>query len=146
MVRLMTAPPSIEAIGVMNVDELRTAWRDHFDDEPRMRTPSLLRQEFAWRVQVQHQGDMDARLKQRLARLARQGEGSKKPTRASPKMSPGSTLVKEWDGVAYRVTILKEGYAFEGEVYRSLSVIARRITGVHWSGPRFFGLLDRAKA
>ena len=53
---------------------------------------------------------------------------------------PGARLIREWNGHTYVVDVLEEGFAFEGKVHRSLSVIARLITGTQWSGPRFFGL------
>ncbi len=56
---------------------------------------------------------------------------------------PGSRLVREWHGRTYHVDVIEEGYVFEGKTYQSLSVIARMITGAHWSGPRFFGLMRK---
>jgi Protein of unknown function (DUF2924) len=56
------------------------------------------------------------------------------------KIKPGTTLLREWHGVQYRLTILEDGVQFDGELYRSLSQVARKITGSRWSGPLFFGL------
>ena len=53
---------------------------------------------------------------------------------------PGTRLIREWDGVQHTVTVLREGYEWEGRTYRSLSAVARTITGVHWNGFRFFAL------
>lgn len=53
---------------------------------------------------------------------------------------PGMRLVREWHGVTHTVVILEDGVEWRGKRYRSLSVVAREITGAHWSGPRFFGL------
>ena len=58
---------------------------------------------------------------------------------AMSSLRPGSRLVREWNGRSHHVHVLDNGFAFKGRVYRSLSAIAREITGAHWSGPRFFG-------
>ena len=66
-------------------------------------------------------------------------------TRSRPhprRIKPGSLLVREWNDRLHRVMALEEGFAWEGGTYRSLSQVARAITGGHWSGPRFFGLAN----
>src|SRR6266436_2147196 len=63
---------------------------------------------------------------------------------AKTQLKAGTTLVREWHGVSHRVTILDDGFDFRGERFRSLSEIARKITGVRWSGPLFFGLKSSA--
>jgi hypothetical protein len=60
--------------------------------------------------------------------------------RARTELKPGTRLVREWHGVTHTVLILEDGVEWKGMRYRSLSVVAREITGAHWSGPRFFGL------
>jgi len=60
--------------------------------------------------------------------------------------NPGSVLLREWNGRTYRVEVMAEGYVLGGRTYRSLSGVARQITGANWSGPRFFGLKQRAGA
>lgn len=59
------------------------------------------------------------------------------------RMKPGSRLVREWRGKTHDVLVLEDGFEWNGERRRSLSAIAREITGTHWSGPRFFGLKPR---
>jgi hypothetical protein len=58
----------------------------------------------------------------------------------------GTTLVRQWRGHAHTVLVREDGFEYEGQHYRSLTVIAEKITGAHWSGPRFFGLTRRARA
>ena len=70
-----------------------------------------------------------------LARIA----GGKDRT-GRPKLRPGGRLVREWNGVTHVVDVVADGYLWRGTRYRSLSAVAREITGAHWSGPRFFGL------
>jgi hypothetical protein len=55
-------------------------------------------------------------------------------------LSPGARLLREWNGRQHFVDVVEDGYVFDGKTYRSLSAVAKRITGAHWSGPRFFGL------
>jgi hypothetical protein len=62
------------------------------------------------------------------------------PVRRRRGLRPGTVLVREWHGVGHQVTIIEQGVLFRGERYRSLSEVARLITGARWSGPRFFGL------
>ncbi|MEM6900026.1 MAG: DUF2924 domain-containing protein [Pseudomonadota bacterium] len=60
--------------------------------------------------------------------------------------SPGTHLVREWNGRTYRVEVAEDGYVLDGTVYGSLSAVAKRITGTAWSGPRFFGLAKKRSA
>ena len=60
-------------------------------------------------------------------------------------LKTGATLVRQWRGHTHTILVREEGFEYEGKRYRSLTVIAERITGAHWSGPRFFGLGKRAR-
>jgi len=64
----------------------------------------------------------------------------------SVRMKGGMKLLREWNGVTYEVTVLDNGFEYRDERYRSLSAVARKITGARWSGPRFFGLDGKEKA
>ena len=59
---------------------------------------------------------------------------------------PGTRLVRDWHGETHTVTVRDRGYEWRGQTYRSLSLVAREITGTNWSGPRFFGLTSRSRA
>jgi len=59
---------------------------------------------------------------------------------AGPKLSPGTKLIRDWHGVGHSVTVLDNGFEYDGKHWKSLTAIARHITGTKWSGPRFFGL------
>jgi hypothetical protein len=61
-------------------------------------------------------------------------------------LKTGATLVRQWRGHTHTVLVRRDGFEYEGRRYRSLTVIAEQITGAHWSGPRFFGLIKRARA
>jgi Protein of unknown function (DUF2924) len=96
------------------------------------------------RAQEKLYGKRPPALLRELNRLAKQLErdGGLQATRdARPKV--GTRLVRRWHDVTYQVTVTEEGYRFDGKVYASLTPIARAITGAHWSGPRFFGLVAK---
>ncbi|WP_413719231.1 DUF2924 domain-containing protein [Silicimonas sp. MF1-12-2] len=77
--------------------------------------------------------------KQTTAALTRSNSKAK-PKAVSSALKPGARLLREWNGVTHVVDVVEGGLVWKGETWRSLSVIAREITGAHWSGPRFFGL------
>ena len=78
--------------------------------------------------------------------MAQQSSGeSDAQKRARPiSLKAGTRLVREWRGVTYTVLVHADGFDWNGRRYRSLTIVAREITGAHWSGPRFFGLRNRA--
>jgi hypothetical protein len=95
----------------------------------------------AWKIQEQAYGGLGAATKRRLADLAKSMERDGDVTRNRvARLKPGAKLIREWRGETHTVVVLDDGFQWKGSQWRSLSVIAREITGVHWSGPRFFGL------
>lgn len=141
MPRKQASAFDIATLNHANADVLREIWHAELGESPpSLRAPELLRRELAWRLEARVQGDVDASVKHRLDVLARQIERGAATSTPGSRPAMGSTLVREWDGVSYSVVVLERGFLFQGETYRSLSEIARRITGAHWSGPRFFGL------
>lgn len=121
--------------------ELRARWRALFKSEPpKAFGPDLLRRSIAHRIQEAAYGGLDratARLLQQLKAQMRKTPGKIVLPR---QIKAGAILVRKWKGHSHRVTVLDEGFAYEGKTYDSLSVIAREITGTRWNGPRFFGL------
>ena len=92
---------------------------------------TLLRHALAWHVQMQSLGK---------SRSRRAAQTLKKAATRTATLSPGTRLLREWQGQTYHVTVVAGGFEFNGKVWRSLSAIARSITGTAWSGPAFFGL------
>ena len=89
------------------------------------------------------EGSVRERGRRRLQRIAAAGSSRvTAPARggAAPALAPGSRLIREWRGRTHTVDVLDSGFRCDGKQYRSLSEIARAITGARWSGPRFFGL------
>ena len=86
-----------------------------------------------WNLQCQRLGGVSRKTKTQLDRIVQRKS-------ASPQIKPGAYLVREWNGRTYQVQAVDGGIAMDGKTYPSLSAVARRITGAHWSGPRFFGV------
>jgi len=102
---------------------------------------SFLIRAIAYRLQEQAFGGLKPSTRRQLARVAEETAGGNSPKKPqSRKAGMGTILVREWQGNSHHVTVLDDGVAFNGKRYRSLSEVAREITGSRWSGPRFFGL------
>ena len=128
-----------------STQELRVAWREfHRAAPPVGLSRDLLIRVLAYKLQERAQNGANAALRRRLQRLA--GASAKGDLAAHPGLllKAGTTLVRQWRGHTHSVLVRKDGFEHEGQRYRSLTVIAERITGTHWSGPRFFGLTKRA--
>jgi len=102
---------------------------------PKNASQHFLRGNLAWAAQAAAKGHDLVALRKSLLTKAQ-----KVTRRKYPRYKPGTRLIREWQGVTYEVTIEEKGYTWNGTRYRSLSHIAREITGTRWSGPRFFGL------
>jgi hypothetical protein len=122
--------------------DLRAEWRRQYRGEPPSKlSRDLLIRALAYKIQEQASGGPDAALKRRLRTLAEQlAAGADVSRGAGTALKPGARLVREWRGQTHTITVLEDGFDYEGRRFRSLSQIAKTITGVHWSGPRFFGL------
>ena len=130
-----------------STQELRLAWRKlHRTEPPFGISRDLLIRALAHQLQEQSYGGTGRALRRRLQTLT--GEREKRGASFDPAvvLKTGTTLVRQWRGHTHAVLVRDNGFEYEGERYRSLSVIAKRITGAHWSGPRFFGLTKPAGA
>ena len=109
-------------------------WRAAFGRlPPKHLSPRLMTRILIWELQCRLLGGIPAKTDRALRQIA----GGKAPAGTA---KPGSHLIREWNGRTYQVEVTGQGYVMDGKTYRSLSAIARRITGAQWSGPRFFGL------
>lgn len=106
---------------------------------PRLRAETL-RRLLAYEMQTRALGGLTAQ-ERRVLRLIAAGKSSSDAAAASA--TPGTHLVRDWNGRTYRVQVTEAGYVLDGTTYRSLSAVAKRITGTAWSGPRFFGLTGK---
>lgn len=132
----------VAGLSAMRLEELRAVWRSRYGQPPKLRSPQLLRLNLAWRIQADAFGGLDAETKRRLRRG---GAGAA----AADRLQPGVRLIREWKGTPHEVVVEEGGFRYDGRIWKSLSEIARYISGARWNGPRFFGLRDevaRAKA
>ena len=110
-------------------------WRTVFGQPaPRYTHLELLRSALAWEAQRQAAG-MKPSTRRRIVQAL--GERPR-----AQRLAPGSELLREWNGRTHRVSVLAKSFEYDGRSYRSLSAVARAITGTAWSGPRFFGLRE----
>ena len=127
-----------------STQELRLAWRQlHRTGPPQGLSRDLLIRALANQLQEQTHGGASRVLRRRLQTLAGTFEKGGAPFDLGVVPKIGTTLAREWRGRTHLVLVREDGFEYEGRRYRSLSVIAERITGAHWSGPRFFGLTKR---
>jgi len=120
-------------------DALIAAWRRTIKTPPpKGISRRLLVQMLTYEAQVQQRGGLKPAVRRRLAHWA-----AGRPQAPSPRLRPGARLVREWNGVSHVVDVTEAGLVWRGRRYRSLSAVARAITGTRWSGPRFFGLLAK---
>jgi Protein of unknown function (DUF2924) len=137
----------IENLRTLAPEELDQTWRDLFGSgRPRRVCGDLLIKALGYRLQEKAIGGLKPSTRCLFERWGR--NGSERGPLAEPartRLKAGTVLVREWHGVTRRVTVLDDGFDFDGERFRSLSEIARKITGVRWSGPLFFGLKSSAK-
>lgn len=131
----------IERLRALSLGELKSEWRRvHKTAPPIAYTADLLLRGITYRLQEQTCGKLPIEHRRELDKL---GGGMKvggvKGRRATAPLRPGSRLVRRWRGVTFTVAVVDDGFFYKDEKYRSLSEIARLITGTRWSGPRFFG-------
>ena len=133
----------IDSLRGMSRQQLKDRWRDLFKAAPLAAfTPDLLARGIAWRLQERALGGLSAEARQVIGAGGTGEGGSKKRLfTARPSLRPGNRLVRRWRGRTYVVEVADDGLVYEGERFTSLSVIAEKITGTRWSGPKFFGLV-----
>ena len=146
----LTWPSSMREIAGLvdrSTQELRLAWRTlHHTGPPLGLSRDLLIRALADKLQQRAHGGPSRALQRRLQSLAGELEKGARSFDPGIVLKTGTTLVRQWRGHTHTVLVHKDGFEYEGQRYRSLTVIAERITGAHWSGPRFFGLTKRARA
>ena len=129
----------LNALASLSPAQLREKWSELEGTNPPSVPPDLLRRLVAQRVQERRHGPLPVLVARELMRLA-DGQPVSKAIRRPAKLTPGTRLVREWNGQTISVEVLEDGFAFADRSWRSLSEVARHVTGAHWSGPRFFGL------
>ena len=142
----MTSPVLKQIAGLPKLShaELKALWREYFSAEPPAYRRGFLIRGLAHRLQELTYGGLKPAYQARLDAMI---EGKDKPTGRSGRrprhevnLLEGTKLIREWQGVAHEVMVIEGGFEHQGRRYRSLSAVARAITGTQWSGPLFFGL------
>ncbi len=156
----------IEELNDLTVNQLQKKWEETWNEPCRSRNKDFLRKRIAWRIQALASGGLSQRALERARELAdetllrvrppRQVPGPSPesetetsafvPTSSEPsRPMPGAILTREYRGRKLVVSVLEDGFEFEGAVYKSLSAVAKAATGAHWNGWLFFGLRKPAK-
>jgi hypothetical protein len=125
-----------------SLDELRREWRRLYHHEPPRFSRDLLIRGIGYRLQELQHGGLGKSTRRKLQTLAKmfRSEGRVAPD-PGLSLKPGARLIREWRGCTHTVTVTEDGFEYAGMTYPSLTKISKRITGTHWSGPRFFGLV-----
>jgi hypothetical protein len=136
----------IAELSDLDVQALRQQWvRLLGDDPPLALGRSMLIQAIAYRLQERVFGGLKPSTLRILNRVGGETKSANSKRAPARKTGAGTVLIREWRGVTHRVTVLDDDVVYHGRRYKSLSEVARLITGTHWSGPLFFGLRNRSK-
>ena len=137
----------IAGLADRSTPELRRAWQAlHHTGPPLGLSRDLIIRGLADKLQQRAHGGPSRALQRRLQSLAVEFDKGARSFDPGRVLKPGATLVRQWRGHTHTVLVREDGFEYDGKRYRSLSVIAEKITGAHWSGPRFFGISKRVRA
>jgi hypothetical protein len=129
----------------MKPAELRSRWREVYRSVAPDIGPDLLRRGIAYRLQERGQGSLTSATRREIERQIKRLGRDDGVSVSTPSLKSGTRLVRSWRGRMHQVLALEDGFEFDGRRYGSLTQIASDITGAHWSGPRFFGLLAKPR-
>ena len=152
----------LSALKQMTVPQLREKYFDVFGDATRARHKGFLIKRIIWRMQAMAEGDLSERARRRAAELANDADLRLGPPPAKPLVDepetptnipsddsrlpmPGTALTREYRGETVEVIVKPNGFEYDGELYRSLSAVAKAVTGTHWNGYHFFGISKQEK-
>ena len=132
----------VASLSKLGIDELRERWKATFGKEPsRDISRSFLTRAIAYRLQEKAFGGLKSSTRRLLGEFSHdEAKGAALAAAPSRIVKPGAVLVREWRGISHQVSVLEKGFCFRSKRFRSLSEVAREITGTRWSGPLFFGL------
>ena len=138
----------LAALKTLSVKELKAEWEKLIGTAAPNNSRAFLELRIAYRIQELSHGGPDRETRRMLDLLADEVEGHnrRKHQIADPRNPVvGTKLIREWDGVEHTIIVLKDGFDWKGRRFKSLSAVAREITGTHWNGYRFFGLRERTR-
>lgn len=132
--------PTVAEIEAMDRAALTAAWDQFFKTPvPKSLSRPFLRRFLAFEVQARRMGGLP---KGFVASLQNERAHPTAAALRSSRLKPGGRILREWNGVTHIVDVADEGFRWNGTCHKTLSSVARAITGARWSGPRFFGLRD----
>lgn len=135
-----TVRAQLAALPSMHMTDLWALWDQHFPRRPGTWNRDYVASRVAYKIQEAAHGGVDPNIRRRLVRLG-ESQSVFGKRRSEVHLMPGTVLLREYESNEYRVTVTPEGfYDLNGKVFKSLSAVARHITGVNWSGPAFFGV------
>jgi hypothetical protein len=138
------AAPNLSTLTDLDRNALIVRWQKLYGTLPPVKTSQqLLFQAVVYRLQEQAAGGLKPATRRFLEQVAKGNESGQKAS-ALIFTKPGTRLLREWHGITYEAIVLDDGVLFQSKKYRSLSEVARAITGVRWSGPLFFGLKKKS--
>jgi hypothetical protein len=146
--RLDRVREALARLPILDSTALRAEWRRLYGTEAPARIGrDLLIGALAYRLQEQALGGLRPELRRRLRNIVAEVErGGEVTVTAAPRLKPGTRLLRDWQGRTHEVLVRGDGFVWQQTEYRSLSQIARAITGTRWSGPVFFGLKSRTSS
>ncbi|GIW90166.1 MAG: hypothetical protein KatS3mg109_0598 [Pirellulaceae bacterium] len=150
----------VAALQRMTAKQLRQRYAELFGEETHANNKAWLVKRIAWRLQAMAEGDLSERARRRAVELANDADLRLSPPKAKPATAdpertttaslrlklddrlppPGTIITRQYKGQTFQVTVLPHGFEYQGEVYRSLSAVAKAITGTHCNGYLFFRL------
>ena len=143
-------PARLVALRTTPTPDLKAQWRDLFETEPPPFNRRYLESRLAYRIQELVYGGLKPETIRRLEALGEELDGGDKKRRSirfdRDRPITGTRLLRDWQGVEQVVTVIKDGFEWQGRPYRSLSAIARAITGTRWNGWVFFGLKNHRRS
>jgi hypothetical protein len=139
----------LAALKTTSTPDLKRQWRELFETEPPPYNRRFLESRLAYRIQELAYGGLKPATIERLEALGEQLDGGnrqKRQQRGNDRPIAGTQLIREWQGIEHCVTVRDDGFEYQGRPYKSLSAIARAITGTRWNGWLFFGLKNHRSA
>lgn len=137
----------LKALCDLTPGDLRKEWRRLYRSQPPRLSRDLLVRAIAYRIQELRYGGLSKATRRKLASLIEaRHTGAESAKETAQRIRTGTRLIREWNGRTHTVMAEDDGFRYAGRTYRSLSAVAREITGARWSGPRFFGLAAKKNA
>ena len=138
----------LAALKTTPTPKLKEQWRQLFESEPPAFNRRYLESRLAYRIQELAYGGLKPETVRRLEKLGEELDGGRADVRKRPandRPISGTRLIREYQGVEHCVSVRDDDFEYQGRPYKSLSAIARAITGTQWNGYRFFGLRERKR-